>query len=157
MKNIDYYRQSWKQLDNRDFQILSEIIELFRQGLKAKRKKSDMYLFSHKKTLKSMWLNFFFNSCCTQFDRKFLWKSGQFYKISLFLGKNAFTHSFTFQPCYLLTLRCRRHIYLSLNQIWAQSEKGAIASERTDCPCMAEITGLLADYGWTRPQWREGI
>ena len=28
----------------------------------------------------------------------------------------------------------------------------AIASEQCDCPCMAEITGLLADSGLTQPQ-----
>ena len=49
------------------------------------------------------------------------------------------------------------HIYLGLFQIWAQLKKFAIASERCDCPRLAEINGLLADFGWTWPQWREGL
>ena len=49
------------------------------------------------------------------------------------------------------------HIYLSLNQIWAQSEKGEIASERHSWCHVSLISGLLADFGWTPTQVREGL
>ena len=52
--------------------------------------------------------------------------SGNFYKTCVFFGKTAFAHTFTCQPCYLIPPKRRWHIYLSLNQIWAQSQKVAI-------------------------------
>ena len=42
------------------------------------------------------------------------------------------------------------HIYLGLHLIQAQSGKFAIGSKQCYCPCMADITGLQADSGWTR-------
>ena len=71
--------------------------------------------------------------------------SGQRFGIlaMFFLSKTPCSHSFTFQPCYLITLRWRWHIYLRLHQIRTRSEECAIALEQIPWPRLLEITGLI--------------
>ena len=81
-----------------------------------------------------------------------VWKSGHFYKTNQFFWEHAFTHTFRFQLCYLITPLWRWQIYLWLHQIWTQSEKFSIGFARHSWRHLSVIIGLLADSGWTRPQ-----
>ena len=59
---------------------------------------------------------------------------------NLFFGGrgNDFTHTFTFQPCYLITLRWRLHTYLWLHQI--ELNPRSLRLVRQDVP---DFTGQL--------------
>ena len=95
-------------------------VELFWRYLKTRNTQIWVVRFLTK-TLLNMLVHFFFKF------RENCFRSQNTFISPVFFcwGKTAFTHSFTFQPCYLIILRWIQHIYLSLNQIWAQSEKGA--------------------------------
>ena len=85
----------------------------------------------------------FFSTFFLHSSEKLVWKSGDFYKTCLHVGKFAFAHTFTFHHHYFNKFRYRWHIYLKLHQIWLQSEQFATASERHPWHHLLVITGLL--------------
>ena len=112
---------------------------------------SKMYVLAQKPLRK--WMSIFFQHFFHTVYRNFFWSQDIFFFLTyLFWGKNAFTHTFTFQPCFFITPRWRWQIYLWLHSIWAQSEKFAISSARLLWRHLSIITWLLADSGWTGPQ-----
>ena len=111
--------------------------------------KSKMHLLSQK-PLKICELIFFQHFFLTPFRENYFWSQETFKIPDFFWGKLLLL-------IHLITLRWRRHIYLSLNQIWAQSERDAIASERHLWRLLLVISGPLVVSGWTCTQVREGL
>ena len=125
------------------------IVELFWRGLKSRNAQIRDVCFLTEIVCK--FVKLFLHSL-----KKICLGAKELLKTSFCLfGRTAFTHMFTFKICYFITPNQRWHIYLKLHQIWAQSEKSAIASERMDCPRVEEVSVLLADSRWTRIWWRE--
>ena len=105
-------------------------------------------MFSHNNPKENVGL-FVFNIYFTQFRENLFCNHDTFIK-SVFLGKLLFTHTFTFQPCYLITPIWRWYIYLHLQKIWTRSENRAVSSNAgRHCICWKSLGYWLTVSVWS--------